>query len=76
VYREEHGKPQLRRHKGTGPDLKRGPIIKTWLKSKNPLARGATSLRAIEAALNARGISAARGGQWSSTQVRRVLGRL
>ena len=24
VYREEHGRPQLRRHKGTGPDLKRG----------------------------------------------------
>jgi hypothetical protein len=39
-------------------------------------ARGATSLRAIAAALNARGIPAARGGQWSSTQVRRVLGRL
>jgi hypothetical protein len=39
-------------------------------------ASGATSLRAIAAGLNARDIPTARGGQWTSPQVRRVLGRL
>jgi DNA invertase Pin-like site-specific DNA recombinase len=36
-------------------------------------ASGATSLRAIAAGLNERGIPAARGGQWSAVQVARVL---
>jgi DNA invertase Pin-like site-specific DNA recombinase len=36
---------------------------------------GATSLRQIADALNARGISAPRGGQWHATSVRNVLGR-
>jgi DNA invertase Pin-like site-specific DNA recombinase len=36
---------------------------------------GATSLRAIAAGLNQRGIPTARGGQWSAVQVSRVLGR-
>jgi DNA invertase Pin-like site-specific DNA recombinase len=36
-------------------------------------AAGATSLRAIAAGLNERGIPAARGGQWSAVQVARVL---
>jgi hypothetical protein len=36
---------------------------------------GATSLRAIAAGLNERGIPTARGGQWSAVQVSRVLNR-
>jgi hypothetical protein len=36
-------------------------------------ASGCTSLRAIAAALDERGIPAAQGGQWSPTQVMRVL---
>jgi DNA invertase Pin-like site-specific DNA recombinase len=36
-------------------------------------AAGATSLRAIAAGLNERGIPTARGGQWSAVQVARVL---
>lgn len=39
-------------------------------------ASGATSLRAIAAGLNDRGIETARGGQWSAVQVQRVLSRL
>lgn len=39
-------------------------------------AAGATSLREIAAALNARGIPTARGGEWSAVQVSRVLGRV
>jgi DNA invertase Pin-like site-specific DNA recombinase len=38
-------------------------------------ASGATSLRAIAAALNARGVATARGGQWNATQVMSVLRR-
>jgi DNA invertase Pin-like site-specific DNA recombinase len=37
-------------------------------------ANGATTLRQIAAALNAREIDAPRGGKWSAMQVRRVLG--
>ena len=45
------------------------PVIATvW-------AEGAVSLRQIAAALNARGIPAARGGVWSAAQVRRVLAK-
>ncbi len=39
-------------------------------------ASGATSLRGIAAALNARNIRTARGAQWSSVQVMRVLERV
>jgi DNA invertase Pin-like site-specific DNA recombinase len=39
-------------------------------------AGGAKSLREIAAELNARGIPTARGGQWSATQVQRVMVRL
>jgi hypothetical protein len=35
-------------------------------------AAGVTNLGGIAAALNARGIPAARGGAWSATQIRRV----
>jgi DNA invertase Pin-like site-specific DNA recombinase len=38
-------------------------------------ANGATSLPAMAAELNARGIRSARGGPWSATQVARVLER-
>jgi DNA invertase Pin-like site-specific DNA recombinase len=38
-------------------------------------AGGATSLRAIAAQLNERGIPTARGGEWTSIQVARVLAR-
>lgn len=37
-------------------------------------AEGTTSLRQIAAALNERGITTARGGEWSAVQVSRVLG--
>lgn len=43
------------------------PVIRTIQ------AEGAASLRELAAALNARQISAARGGEWSAVQVRRVL---
>jgi hypothetical protein len=36
-------------------------------------AAGATSLRALAAELNHRGIPTARGGEWSATQVMRLL---
>jgi hypothetical protein len=36
-------------------------------------ATGITTLRAIAAALNDRGVAAPRGGEWSATQVARVL---
>jgi DNA invertase Pin-like site-specific DNA recombinase len=39
-------------------------------------AGGATSLRAIAAGLNERGIPTARGGEWTATQVMRVMERL
>jgi DNA invertase Pin-like site-specific DNA recombinase len=39
-------------------------------------AGGATSLRAIAAGLNERGIPTTRGGEWSSPQVMRILERL
>ena len=39
-------------------------------------AQGATSLRAIAAALNERGIRTARGGVWHGTTVRNLLARL
>ena len=38
-------------------------------------AAGSTSLRAIAAALNARGVLTARGGQWDAVAVSRVLAR-
>jgi hypothetical protein len=44
---------------------------------KSLQAAGATSLRAIAAALNDQGIPTARGGgQWTATQVARVLDRM
>ena len=39
-------------------------------------AAGKTSLRAIAAGLNEQGIPTARGGEWSSVQVMRILERL
>jgi len=36
-------------------------------------ASGLTTLREIAAALNARGVRTARGGQWHSTTVRNLL---
>jgi hypothetical protein len=39
-------------------------------------AAGKTSLRAIAAGLNEMGIPTARGGEWSSPQVMRILERL
>ncbi|MCJ2011084.1 recombinase family protein [Methylobacterium sp. J-076] len=38
-------------------------------------AAGVSSLRAVAAALNERGVTTARGGEWSASQVQRVLGR-
>ena len=45
------------------------PIIKEVQKA------GATTLRAIAAALNARGVSTARGGSWHAMSVKNVLDR-
>ncbi len=39
-------------------------------------AEGASSLRAIAAGLNARGITTAQGKPWSAMQVKRVLARV
>jgi DNA invertase Pin-like site-specific DNA recombinase len=39
-------------------------------------ATGATSLRALAAGLNDRGIPAARGGAWGASQVQKVIARL
>ena len=57
----------------------RGPKL---AKARNvlPLIReirkaGATTLREIADALNARGVQTARGGQWYATTVSNVLGR-
>jgi hypothetical protein len=36
-------------------------------------AGGATTLRALAAALNCLGVTAARGGEWDATQVRRLI---
>ena len=47
------------------------PIVDMWQIQRS----GATSLREIAEALNARGISAPRGGQWHATSVRNVLAR-
>ncbi|WP_342112184.1 recombinase family protein [Methylobacterium sp. SI9] len=41
----------------------------------NIQAAGVSSLRAVAAALNERGVTTARGGEWSASQVQRVLGR-
>jgi hypothetical protein len=64
--------------------LTRGPIQRAqWPKQADlaPIAElkaaGVTSLRAIAAALNERGIPTASGtGEWQAVQVRRVLARL
>ena len=45
------------------------PIIRAIQRS------GATTLREVAAALNARGIATARGGEWHATTVRNLLGR-
>ena len=55
---------QTQRAEGRALDL--APVI------ARVRAEGAVSLRQIAAALNARGIPAARGGAWTATQVRRV----
>jgi hypothetical protein len=48
-----------------------GPTIKALQEA------GATSLRAIAAGLNAKNIPTSRGdGEWTATQVMRVLGRI
>jgi hypothetical protein len=45
------------------------PIIREIRKA------GATTLREIADALNARGVATARGGRWYASSVRNVLGR-
>jgi len=46
-----------------------------WPIIKQVQGAGATTLREIAAALNARGIATARGGQWHATSVRNVMKR-
>ena len=58
---------QTRRAEDRAMDLT--PVIAT------ARAEGAVSLRQIAAALNTRGIPAARGGVWSAAQVQRVLAK-
>jgi len=62
--------------------LRDGPLDRADRRAANviPIMRqiqrnGATSLRQIAEALNARGISAPRGGQWHATSVRNVMAR-
>jgi hypothetical protein len=50
------------------------PVIAPIIKDLQ--AAGKTSLRAIAAGLNEQGIPAARGGEWSSAQIMRLLERL
>jgi DNA invertase Pin-like site-specific DNA recombinase len=55
--------------------------VQAWTADLAPIikelqAGGATSLRAIAAGLNERGIPTANGGRWSSPQVMRVLERM
>jgi DNA invertase Pin-like site-specific DNA recombinase len=57
----------LRMEKAAGRRLQLLPVI------GEIQARGASSLRAIAAELNARGIETPRGGEWSAVQVQRVL---
>jgi DNA invertase Pin-like site-specific DNA recombinase len=38
--------------------------------------KGVTSLKGIASELNARGVGARRGGEWSASQVKRILGRV
>ena len=48
-------------------------IFEHFLLREELRAGGATSLRAIAAGLEERGIPAARGGKWSAVQVARLL---
>jgi DNA invertase Pin-like site-specific DNA recombinase len=59
---------RVNRAKGRAADL--APVI------ADVKASGASSLRQIASALNARGIRTARGGEWSAVQVKRTLERL
>jgi hypothetical protein len=59
-----------------------GQIKQRFIRNLAPLgfkqlqAAGRTSLRAIAAGLNEAGVPTARGGEWSSVQVMRILERL
>jgi DNA invertase Pin-like site-specific DNA recombinase len=74
------GKPMLKRVRRMGTEALQelaaskaadlAPIIRELR------AGGAESLRAIAAGLNAQDVPAPRGGNWSSTQVKRVIDRL
>lgn len=60
---------------------RRAEIASNWIADLAPVVSevrtaGANSLREIAAALNARSIPAARGGEWSAVQVMRVLERI
>jgi Recombinase len=61
---------KIAREVGAAPTL-----ALSWdgLRRERRLAGGATSLRAIAAGLEERGIPAARGGKWSAVQVARLL---
>jgi DNA invertase Pin-like site-specific DNA recombinase len=76
-------------NRGNLEDLKKGPAKSAEVRTAQALQRarkvrrqietirsevGYVSLRAIAAALNARGITAPRGGSWHASQVRAVLG--
>jgi DNA invertase Pin-like site-specific DNA recombinase len=75
--------------RGNLEDLKKGPSVSVAVRQAASEARaakvrrhieaaradGAISLRQIAAALDAKGITTARGGAWSAVQVQRVLAR-
>ena len=61
---------RVRQEKATSRAADLAPIV------ANLRANGATSLRDLAAGLNARGITTARGGEWSAVQVQRVLERI
>lgn len=60
---------------------RRAEIAEGWIADLAPVvsevrASGASSLREIAAALNAKAIPAARGGEWSAVQVMRILEKM
>lgn len=56
--------------------MKNIEMTSSCLLSADPRAQGTTSIRAIPAELNARGILTPRGGAWHPTSVARLLSRL
>ena len=88
VVRDAKGKPVRTKVIANGSDKARAAAVRAIRERADNRAAdlaptikalqaiGATSTRAIAAALNQQGIPAARGGEWTATQVWRVLERI